>query len=276
MVLLVALKQHGNHGSTPRDWPLQRKWKSQRKDLKIPWANKEVILQIYCSKQVETRICSSVGEVCWFTQGGASTEHNAWQNWFSAALSVVIQYTDQSHLKAETTVSDLPDSSPLLAVLKCLKDNVKCGRFHNAFLQWFSEKQKKGMTFSYGFTALESKYFCWHFATFIQELLKISSLSKGSVKKLYTLAFVAVKFRDAVSIYSRVEVRIEQVVKLKTSCQHFFYANCLLLNVVTSTVRTVGRVTLITVTSYIWGLAMDWASIQCRVERQSMLSWLSM
>ena len=73
MVLLVALKQHGNHGSTPRDWPLQRKWKSQRKDLKIPWANKEVILQIYCSKQVETRICSSVGEVCWFTQGGAST-----------------------------------------------------------------------------------------------------------------------------------------------------------------------------------------------------------
>ena len=64
VVLLVALKQHGNHGSTLRDWPLQRKWKSRRKDLKIPWANKEVILQIYCSKQVETRICSSVGEVC--------------------------------------------------------------------------------------------------------------------------------------------------------------------------------------------------------------------
>ena len=64
MVLLVALKQHGNHGSTLRDWPLQRKWKSQRIDLKIPWANKEVILQIYSSKQVETRICSSVGEVC--------------------------------------------------------------------------------------------------------------------------------------------------------------------------------------------------------------------
>ena len=64
MVLLVALKQHDNHNSTSRNWPFQRKWKSQRKDLKIPWANKEVILQIYCSKQVETRICSSVGEVC--------------------------------------------------------------------------------------------------------------------------------------------------------------------------------------------------------------------
>ena len=64
MVLLVALKPHGNHSSTPRDWPWQIKWKTQRKDLKIPKANKEVILQIYCSKQVETRICSSVGELC--------------------------------------------------------------------------------------------------------------------------------------------------------------------------------------------------------------------
>ena len=44
VVLLVVLKQHGNHGSTLRDWPLQRKRKSRRKDLKIPWANKEVIL----------------------------------------------------------------------------------------------------------------------------------------------------------------------------------------------------------------------------------------
>ena len=70
---------------------------------------------------------------------------------------------------------------------------------------------------------------------------------KGSVVKLHTLAFVVVKFRDAVSIYSRVEVRIEQVEKLKTSYQH-----------------TPGSLT-----------SDAWASIQCRVERQSMLSWLS-
>ena len=36
MVLLVALKPLGNHSSTPRDWPWQIKWKTQRKDLKIP------------------------------------------------------------------------------------------------------------------------------------------------------------------------------------------------------------------------------------------------
>ena len=107
-----------------------------------------------------------------------------------AALSVVMQYTNQSHLKAATTFSDLPDSSPLLVVLKCLKDNVKCGRLHKAFLRWFSEKQKKVIIFSYGFTELESKYFCWHFVTLIQELLKINSLSKKSVVKLHTLALL--------------------------------------------------------------------------------------
>ena len=81
--------------------------------------------------------------------------------------SLVMQYTNQSHLKAETTVSDLLDSSPLLAVLKCLEDKVKHGRLHKAFLRWFTEKQKKGITFSYGFTRLESKYFCWHFVSLI-------------------------------------------------------------------------------------------------------------
>ena len=70
--------------------------------------------------------------------------------------SLVMQYTNQSHLKAETTVSDLLDSSPLLAVLKCLEDKVKYGRLHKAFLWWFTEKQKKTITFSYGFTRLES------------------------------------------------------------------------------------------------------------------------
>ena len=46
--------------------------------------------------------------------------NNAWQNWFSAALFVVMQDTNQTHLKEATTVSDLPESSPLLAVFKCL------------------------------------------------------------------------------------------------------------------------------------------------------------
>ena len=166
--------------------------------------------------------------------------NNAWQSWFLTALAIVMHYTHQNHLKAATAVSDLPDSSPLLTFLKCLKDTLKCGRLYKAFLRWFSEKRKKGISFSYRFTGLESKYFCWQFATLIQELLKIPTLSKGHVLKLHTLSFIGVKLRDAVSIYSRVEISIEQVENLKVLCQQFFNANSLLLTDVTPTVWTVG------------------------------------
>ena len=113
--------------------------------------------------------------------------NNAWQSWFLTARAIVMHYTNQNHLKAATAVSDLPDSSPLFAFLRCLKDTLKCGRQLKAFLRWFSEKRKKGISFSYRFTGLESKYFCWQFATLIQELLKIPTLSKGHVLKLHTL-----------------------------------------------------------------------------------------
>ena len=104
--------------------------------------------------------------------------NNAWQSWFLTALAIVMHYTHQNHLKAATAVSDLPDRSPMLTFLKCLKDTLKCGRLYKAFLQWFSEKRKKGISFSYSFTGLESKYFCRQFAILIQELLKIPTLSK--------------------------------------------------------------------------------------------------
>ena len=62
--------------------------------------------------------------------------NNAWQSWFLTALAIVMHYTNLNHLKAETAVSDLPDSSPVLAFLRCLKDTLKCGRLHKAFLLW--------------------------------------------------------------------------------------------------------------------------------------------
>ena len=54
--------------------------------------------------------------------------NNAWQSWFLTALAIVMHYTHQNHLKAATAVSDLPDSFPMLTLLKCLKDTLKCGR----------------------------------------------------------------------------------------------------------------------------------------------------
>ena len=166
--------------------------------------------------------------------------NNAWQHWFTIALTIAMQYTNQNSLRSATVVADLPITSPLISFLNCVKETLKCGRLHKNVLRWFSEKRKKGIQFSYRFTGLESKHFCWNFAALIDQLLKINSLSKGSVVKLHSLAFVALKLRDAVSIYSRVEISREQLDSLKVLCQHFFNAHCLLLNGVTPTVWTIG------------------------------------
>ena len=142
--------------------------------------------------------------------------NNAWQQWFLAVLTVVMQYTNQTQLKAATVVSDLPIASPLAKFLKCVRESVKCGRLYNSFLRWFSEKRKKGIQFSYRLTGLESKKCSWNFPFLIQEVLKITNLSKGSVVKLHTLALAGLKLRDSAAIYSTVDVSRQQLENLKT------------------------------------------------------------
>lgn len=166
--------------------------------------------------------------------------NNAWQHWFLALLTVAMQYTDQAKLKTATVVSDLPNSSALVAFLKSLRETIKCGRLCNSFNRWFSEKRKKGIPFSYRFTGLESKRFSWNFAYLIKALLQIDKLSSGSVLKLHTLAFIGVQIRDAAAIYSRVDVSKQQVDDLKKLCQNYFTANRLLLDGVNPTVWTLG------------------------------------
>lgn len=70
--------------------------------------------------------------------------------------------------------------------------------------------------------------------------MQIDKLSSASVVKLHTLAFTGVKIRDAAAIYSRVEVRKQQVEDLKNLCQNYFTANHLLLEGVNPTVWTLG------------------------------------
>ena len=66
--------------------------------------------------------------------------NNAWQHWFLAVLAVAIQYTGQAKLKTATVVSDLPNSSALVAFQKCtcIRETIKCGRLCNSSNRWFS------------------------------------------------------------------------------------------------------------------------------------------
>ena len=166
--------------------------------------------------------------------------NNAWQRWFMYLLTVVMQYTDAAKLKSVTSFLDMPDNSPVAKFLTRVKETAKCGRLYNSFVRWFGEKRKKGISFSYRFTGLESKNFSWYFNALIEDVLLIPNLSEGSVLKLHALAFIGLKLRDAVSLYSRVDISQAQVDQVKTLCQDYFKANVLFLDGVNPTVWTMG------------------------------------
>ena len=94
--------------------------------------------------------------------------NNAWQQWFTTLLTVVMQHTDNSQLQSGTTLPDMPDALPLIKFLTYLRDTAKCSRLYNSFQRWFGKKRKKGISFSYRFTGLESKNFPWNFPSLIQ------------------------------------------------------------------------------------------------------------
>ena len=176
----------------------------------------------------------------WLNQNPCINTNNAWQQWFTNLLTVVMQYTNDSQLKSATTLSDMPDASPLIKFLTCVRETAKCSRLYNSFVRWFGEKRKKGISFSYRFTGLESKNFSWNFPSLIQEVLSISTPSQSSILKLHVLAFVGLKLRDSASLYLRVEVSKAQVADVKTLCQDYFKAIVLFLNGVNPPVWTLG------------------------------------
>ena len=106
---------------------------------------------------------------------------------------------------------------------------MKCGRLYKNFCRWFSEKRKKGLPYSYRFTGLESKRFCWNFGLLIKVLLGIANISSSIKVKLHALAFSALQPRDSGSLFSRVEISREQLVELESvNCISILTPFCLM------------------------------------------------
>jgi hypothetical protein len=97
--------------------------------------------------------------------------NNSWQNWFMLLLSIALYLSNQAFLKSCNNIAAVPKTFPLIRVLECIKETVKCGRLYKSYCRWFNEKKKSGVAFSYRFTGLESKRFAWRFSSPIKILL---------------------------------------------------------------------------------------------------------
>ena len=69
--------------------------------------------------------------------------NNAWQHWFTDLLTVVMQYTDNAQLKSATSLSDMPDDSPVTKFLTHVRKTAKCCRLYIILCQMVWEKEKE-------------------------------------------------------------------------------------------------------------------------------------
>lgn len=166
--------------------------------------------------------------------------NNAWQHWFMILLTLATHCTDDKLIKSATKLDHLPRLSPLIKFIECIKNVVKCGRLCKRYRRWFNEERKSGTQFSYRFTGLESKRFCWNFTAPIKILLDMPGVSKGSYLKLHTLSFLGLKLRDAIAIYTRVKISNENLLELDHLCRSYFTAVALLLKCPNPTIWTIG------------------------------------
>ena len=132
-----------------------------------------------------------------------------------------MQYSDQARLKTATVVSDLPNSSPLVAFLKRIWETVNCERLCNSINRWFTDRRKKGFHSLTGSLA-------WN---------------PGDFHGSYSSYWDTVANRQAVKWVSSCFHLLQSWCKQAASwglCQNYFTATCLLLDGVNPTVWTVG------------------------------------
>lgn len=167
-------------------------------------------------------------------------KNNAWQHYFKGVLKEAIS---KSRLPNTCkTFADVPVESCFHRVITAVRYELKCSCLARKVLKWYGETQGKGAELQYRFTGKESRMFCQNFMRVIKQL-RCEDDSRKQRVTVHVYAYIGVRLRDSVSLFSRIEITNEQLLELRLKCQQYFRANALLLpSVVTPTVWTLGHV----------------------------------
>ena len=140
------------------------------------------------------------------------------------------------------TFADVPIESCFCRVIAALHYELKCSCLAKKVVKWYGETQGKGADLQYRFTGKEFRMFCQNFMRVIKQL-RCEDDSRKQRLTVLVYAYIGVRLRDAVSLFSRIEITTEQLLELRVKCQQYFRANALFLpSMVTPTVWTLGHV----------------------------------
>ena len=144
--------------------------------------------------------------------------------------------SDKKDISSAKTIQDLPESCTLAQYMRALYCKVGARKLHYHLAKWYTEKSKNDHLPLTRFTGEESQKFSLHF----MELLKIFEGGSKQVQfQVCVQAFIGLKLRQCVSLFSRFDVCEEQLFRLREVCQQYFNAYALFRKV-NLTVWTVG------------------------------------
>ena len=139
-----------------------------------------------------------------------------------------------------TSFSQVPPETPFFKFIDVLRSKCNLNRLAKRIIRWYDDNAKTdARTFNYRFTGKDSRMFLHNFM-FLINVLENGASGKAA-ELLHVHAYLCLCLRNAVSLFSRVNITDEQILELKQHCTNFYRGYWLFFSV-NPTVWTLGCV----------------------------------
>ena len=136
--------------------------------------------------------------------------------------------------------SQVPPETPFFKFINVLRSKCNLNRLAKRIIRWYNDNANtQGKTFDYRFTGKDSRMFLHNFM-FLIDVLEDGASSKAA-QLLHVHAYTCLCLRNAVSLFSRVNITDEEVLELKQHCTNYHRGYWLFFKV-NPTVWTLGCV----------------------------------
>ena len=143
-----------------------------------------------------------------------------------------------SNLNSISSFKQVPQSTPFFKYVETLRGKCKLTRLAKRIVRWYDDCASCGKDFEYRFTGKDSRMFLHNFM-FLIDLLEKNASEKSEI--LHIHAYLCLCLRNAVSLFSRVNITDQQVQELEKYCREYYRGYWLFLSV-NPTVWTLGQV----------------------------------
>ena len=165
-------------------------------------------------------------------------KNNAWQQWHMLIFREALVHTSSKSLDATLEIQQLSDS--VFKRYYMMLKTLRLGKVAKKIATWFKEDRRGNKPLELRFTGEESLKLSRNFMQMISVLYS-DELDQAAQCKVHILAFIGLHLRESVALFSRFNITEDDIVKLEKSCELYYRASALFLNV-TLTTWTIGNV----------------------------------